>query len=332
MKSVKDIDYLFISTRIRALEASLLSRERMQRMLDAPSAEDAAKVLGECGYPDMVPLSLQSMGEAIAQKQQEALHDMASFVPNKPLLDAFRVKYDYHNAKTLLKAEAKAVPAERLLIDLGRVPVRELTEKLNAGDLRGLPSILQGGITRARETLGATRDPQLSDFALDHAYFEDMLAIAKEADSAFLLGYVRLLIDVANLRSSVRTVRLGKSGEFMGDILFDGGNMDAARVLAAASAGGSLGELFARSPLKEAAETGMVALSQGSLTSFEKLCDNAVTKYLGGAKYVSFGDAPVVAYLAAKEQEFTAVRILLTGRLAGLAPDIIDERLRDPYV
>ena len=33
-----------------------------------------------------------------------------------------------------------------------------------------------------------------------------------------------------------------------------------------------------------------------------------------------------------KENEFTAIRILLTGKLAGLEPDTIRERLRDAYV
>ena len=59
---------------------------------------------------------------------------------------------------------------------------------------------------------------------------------------------------------------------------------------------------------------------------------NAVNDYLKTARLVPFGDAPVVAYLAAKENEFTAIRILLTGKLAGLEPDTIRERLRDAYV
>ena len=37
-------------------------------------------------------------------------------------------------------------------------------------------------------------------------------------------------------------------------------------------------------------------------------------------------------YLAAKDSEFTTVRIILTGRLAGLPGDVIRERLRDAYV
>ena len=53
MAKIKDTDYLFLSTRIRALERNLLTRERMERMLDAQTAGDAVKVLAECGYPEV---------------------------------------------------------------------------------------------------------------------------------------------------------------------------------------------------------------------------------------------------------------------------------------
>ena len=41
--------------------------------------------------------------------------------------------------------------------------------------------------------------------------------------------------------------------------------------------------------------------------------------------------AAVAAYLAAIEGEIQAVRMILTGRLAGVKPEAIRERLRDLY-
>ena len=38
-----------------------------------------------------------------------------------------------------------------------------------------------------------------------------------------------------------------------------------------------------------------------------------------------------VAYLAAVEGEITAVRMILTGKLSGIEPETIRERLRDLY-
>ena len=50
-----------------------------------------------------------------------------------------------------------------------------------------------------------------------------------------------------------------------------------------------------------------------------------------GAKLVSYGPEAVAAYVAAVEGEIQAVRMILTGRLAGVRPEAIRERLRDLY-
>ena len=331
-KKIKDTDYLFLSTRVRALETQMLTRDRMEQMLEAKVPEDAASVLLDCGYGDIRPLTITGINEALSAEQEKIYSELSFFAPDPVLIDVFKVRYDYHNAKVLLKSEAQGLEADSLLMDLGRVPARELREKLLASDFRGLPPFLQESVQEARETLGTTKDPQISDLILDRACYEDMFSIADRCGSDFLAGYVRISIDAANLRSAVRAGRMGKGTEFLKSILFEGGNIDVGRVLAAAGAGGSLPDLYALSSLKEAAEAGYEALEGGRLTDFERLCDNAVNDYLKTARLVPFGDAPVVAYLAAKENEFTAIRILLTGKLAGLEPDTIRERLRDAYV
>ena len=45
----KDTDYVTVSTRIHAMENRLLNRERIERMISAPSEDEALKVLDECG-------------------------------------------------------------------------------------------------------------------------------------------------------------------------------------------------------------------------------------------------------------------------------------------
>ena len=47
---------------------------------------------------------------------------------------------------------------------------------------------------------------------------------------------------------------------------------------------------------------------------------------------MAFGEAPLIGYLAARETELTNVRVILSGRLAGLDADTIRERLRESYV
>ena len=80
------------------------------------------------------------------------------------------------------------------------------------------------------------------------------------------------------------------------------------------------------------AELGAAAAQGGSLTAFEKACDDAVTAVAARAKSVPFGVEAVISYVAAKEIEFTAVRVIMSSRLAGIEGDTIRERLREAYV
>ena len=140
-------------------------------------------------------------------------------------------------------------------------------------------------------------------------------------------------IDAANLRALVRTIRMGKNAEFLRGVLFEGGDIDEAAILKVSADGGSgLMELYGPTRFQAAAEAGSEILRGGAMTRFEKLCDDAVGDYLSGAQAVAFGEAPLLAYLAARETEYTNLRILLLGRGTGLPADVIRTRLRASYV
>ena len=328
----KDTDYLFISGRVRSLEGKLLTQERMERMLDAATPMDAERILVECGYPEVEEVTPSSINRMLTERQQYVFDDISRDAPDSNIVDVFRIKYDYHNAKALLKAEAMGIEADSLLSRSGRIPPETLQEAVRTSEFVSIPGALSQAIQEAREVLGNTRDPQQSDFVLDRAWFRDMLNMAKASDSDFLTGYVRINIDAANLKSLVRVMRMGKDADFLRTVLFPDGTIGEDRIANTLSSGGQITDLYATSELKSAAEAGALAVQGGGLTLFEKLCDDAVMDYVRNAKYVAFGEATLVAYLAAKESELVAARIILTGRLAGLSADTIRERLRESYV
>jgi len=209
--------------------------------------------------------------------------------------------------------EALAHNAETLFNDL-----KTQTEGYQKEQLGGLSPRFQSAIREARETLAASHDPQLSDLALDRACYEEMAQLAQETGSAFLQGYVRLAVDVANLRAAVRVARIGKGSEFLSQVLLPGGSVSQRTLVAAR--GEELNALFQSGALAQAAELGAKAArpAGGSLTAFERECDNALTRYLGDARRVPFGVETVIAYLYAKEAELTAIRTIFAGRAAKL--------------
>ena len=330
-KKIKDTDYLFLSTNLRSKERNLLTAGRMDRMIDAPTVDDAAKVLMEIGYNEFSPSSDRELNQALAAEREKVFQELYRFVPDRAVVDVFKVKYDYHNVKTVLKGLAMGITSDHLLVDAGRVPAKQLAQDLREGDYGSLPGKMQEPCRQAAEVLTTTGDPQLSDFILDNAYYQEMLQAAKATGSEFLVRYVRANIDAANLRSAVRTLRMNKGGDFLRKVLFAGGAVPVDRVMGAAL-GGNLTELYRTSELKAAAELGAAAMQGGSLTAFEKACDDAVTSFVMKAKSVPFGVEVVIGYLVAKEIEFTAVRIIMASRMAGIDGEIIRERLRESYV
>ena len=214
----------------------------------------------------------------------------------------------------------------------GRWSAAQVKEAFQRDSLREFTGPFRRAVVQARETLNGGNDPQLADFVLDRAYFAEMAETARAVGSPFLEGYVRLLIDAANLRSAVRCARMGKGSDFLSQVLLPGGNVEA-HVLTSGK-GNDLAAVFRAGPLGDAAAAGaaLTAPGSGELTAFERLCDDAVMGYLAQARRIPFGEQAVVGYLYAREAEFTAIRTILSGRMAGLDADTIRERLREAYV
>ena len=315
---------------LRAREPRLLNNERAERMLDAASFEDAAKLLTDCGYPDMSQMTAGEVEQALAERRAAIFDEIEKLSPDRELTELFRLKYDYHNAKAIIKAEAIGSDAARLLSDAGRIGGARLLELYNEERYSLLPPLLGKAMAEAKAVLARTANPQLSDFVLDRAFFAELRDVAERVDSDYLRGYAAILADSANLKSAVRTLRMGKNQDFLAEVLVEGGSISSQRILAAGDRE-SLAALYAHTPLERAAALGAEALAGGGMTAFERACDNAVNAYLRAAKLVSYGPEAVAAYLAAVEGELQALRMILTGRLAGVKPQAIRERLRELY-
>ncbi len=326
----KDTDYLFLSAMLRAREARMLTADKAQRMIDAPSFDEAVKLAAECDYPDMTGMNAAGVEQALADRRAEVFAELASLCAKKEIVDVFRIKYDYHNAKVLVKAEGAGTDGEHILSSAGRIPLQELREAYLTDTYTCIPDRLAEALTKAKDLLARSGNPQMADFAADRAYFAELLELAEALGSDFLLRYVRLLIDTANLRAAVRTLRMGKDVDFLRLALISGGGVGTERVAAAASSGDTLAQLYTATVLEPAANLAAEAIG-GSMTAFEKACDNAVTEFLRGAKIKSFGPEPVIAYIAALESEITSVRMILTGLLAGINRETLRERLRETY-
>lgn len=212
------------------------------------------------------------------------LDEVQAAVPEPRLVDVFRLKYDYHNAKALVKGEATGADVRRLLVSGGRYSCRQLLEGFQKDALSGVSARFQQAVAAARRILADTRDPQQCDILLDKACYEEMARLAEDCASPFLKGYVRLCADTANLRTAVRVARMGKGSDFLLHVLLPGGSV--AESALAAARPEDLGSLFQAGALEKAARLGARAAQPdgGPLLAFERECDNALTRYVAAGK------------------------------------------------
>ena len=88
--STKKEAYLCLSAMLRAREPKLLNGEKAQRMLDAASFAEAAKLLTDCGYEDMSQLDAAGVNAALNEHRNGILYELDSLVPEEGLVDIFR--------------------------------------------------------------------------------------------------------------------------------------------------------------------------------------------------------------------------------------------------
>ena len=139
--------YLSLSAMLRAREPRLLNAEKAGRMLEAASFEEAAKLLTDCGYPDLSQADAGQIEQTLTQRRVQLLDELQNLCPEGAIVDFFRMKYDTHNAKVLLKAEVMGTDASALYSRAGRIApekLREAWQEEKLGELDQRKQFLSG--------------------------------------------------------------------------------------------------------------------------------------------------------------------------------------------
>ena len=328
-------DYVFASSRVRSVEKYLLSRDKTEAMLNSKTPEEALKILTDLGYgDDSEALSVRQFETLLTEEIKKVYSFIRSIAPDEADLYPFLYSYDYHNLKVLLKAEYLEIDPEPLLIDVGTVPALRMAALVKDRNFVGLTSKMRNALLQVIDVFPRTKDPQLIDFIFDKACYAEMLAAAAAGKNEFIIDYVRLQIDITNLKSFVRIRQMGKSWNFFTQVFINGGRIQDKLFI------GSFDEPYEQFAEKlipyglslPLAEGGVMLRETGRFTTLERLCDNRLLEFAQAAKQVSFGIEPLAAYLIAKEVEIRNVRIIMTGLLQDLPQEATAERVRETYV
>ena len=329
-----ETEYMYSSARVRSLENRIAGAERLSHMADAESSAAIIANLSDLGFEVITDANGDfCREETLATLLIEGYSEAEKMVDDADFLNFLRYGYDCHNVKTLIKCFFRGVDSSTMLIPLGSVTFERLAEAYKNKDYSCLPENMAEAARVAEEAFAATSNPQKVDLILDRACYADMLKNAEKYSIPLALKLVKTKIDLTNLISTTRLslMKLGAGAtSFLNEVLIEGGYIETSYWTEGFSAGlGKLAEGLEYSGYSSLASYLSGAVSLGEL---ERAADNMWLGIAKEAKYVPFGAEVLIGYLIALEYEVKNIRILLAGKDAELARDVIRERLRESYV
>lgn len=324
-----------VVSRLRVLETRLLDKAKIDRMIDSDSANDAFKVLQETEYVNVMTdiktaEDYEKMLSAELKRVYKESYDMS---PSKPLVDIMSIKYDYHNAKVILKGIFLKKDFSNMLIWVGRVDIDKLRFNIENNHSE-LSKIMRKAVEEVEEDFKEKKDPQRIDILLDRYMFVEMMDIAKSLEDKFTIKYVKALIDLTNIKSLLRIKKQNKGKEFLLSAIIDGGELDKdALVSLLTDASENISSKLSHTNYEEVLKSGVEDfIKTNSTVLLEKLVDNYIMDLMKEAKFIPFGGESLIAYIYAKETEIKVIRIIMASKLNNITSKVIRERLRDIYV
>lgn len=330
------MDFIQGVTITRVLETRLLSKTRIDRMIEAKDIGEVFKTLNETEYSNAVAgITRNEDYENILSHELKRVYKlMREISKDQVVVDLMALKYDYHNLKVMVKERKLNKDLSHLYIPIECTDFKTIKEGFLEGNLKDVDPVYREAIEAVLKDFEATKDPQRIDLIFDKFYFEHLYKMAVGTGIELFVNYVKDMIDFINIKSAIRLKKQGKDMAFFEDVLLPNGNIDKDAILFALN--DSIENMISRfknSRISSKLIKGLEAYkTTNRLSDLEKYMDNYLMEINQPSKFVNFGPEPIFSYIVAKEAEIKTLRIIMVSKLNNISPDATRERVRDLYV
>ena len=326
------MDYGQSVVTIRVLEKRLLTKNRIERMIESETCEEVLKLLSETEYSqDMTDIQNSRDYEKILKRETERVFSLVrNMSKNKEVVDILSLKYDYHNLKVLIKSKVFEKDNTNLLMNAGTIDITKFKTKSETQSL-DLPEEILEAIAEIKKEENLT--PQKIDIIVEKYYFKNLVNLSKKIDVKVITDYVKGLIDFQNIITLFRVQKQNRNAKFLDSVIFDGGTISKDKIVASLNdSPETILNKFKKEKLGPYLVKGVEVFNETKrLSEFEKISDNYLMELNKESKYIVFGPEPLFTYLVAKEREINAIRLIMVSKINNISSEKIRERLRDTY-
>lgn len=325
--------YPFASAKIKSREASLLTREKALRMLNAKNAEEAIKLLSDFGYTGADEIDPNDFEKLLSQNLKEVCKYIDELTPNKAITDLFFMMYDYHNVKVWMKDQLRDVSTEQAVINAGVYPVSRLYDIIHEKKYQFLSLEMRTALNELEKRFAVKPDVSLIGLFLDAAYSKEVARVLEDVDDLFVKQYFAALFDFSNIILLIRMKRANTPKDIFEKSMFAGGTIDATVLKRAYDMDEKdLKDVFAKGAYEKGLTTAFDYLEQtGKLVMFNKVKEDHLMRLAKENKGDIMTIGPVFSYLIAKQREIQAIRMIMIAKLNDMDSEMISEILPELF-
>lgn len=349
---VPETDVGYANARIRGMKSHLFPASRYERFMACPDIQHVVKELLESGYrKDLERHLVQGIGFIAVD---EALKDgmvatyakvLRLLTPQcKRLVNTLVGRWDLFNIKTVLRGAHGHVPAAEVrqsLMPAGYIGISELEELSKMPEVKAqIDTMMTWGLAYA-EPLRASYAEYVEtkrltplEVALDLQYSRWASARLRgnDPDTVMTRRIFSMQVDMQNIITVFRMIVHGERPEDIDGFFLEGGRSirrEAYRRLARVSDVDDVLDLLGHTPYAEALDRAAQRyISQQSVAVFERTLEELVMrKAISAGVGDPDGVGVAIAYLWAKQNEVTNLRIIAKGKEVGMPADRMRQEL-----
>jgi len=347
LKYVIDLaPFAYTNARIRSMEARLLSKDKLDELIEAGGINELIGFLDDTEYGPYISEVMNELHDPIAIEKALNMHladvyqTLSTISPDeaKKTLNLLAKKFDIKNIKTLLRAKYVGLNEEetfKLLIPLGTIPVNKLRELSETKSVDEVVSGLEGTeyapvLSEALAKFEQTNNLLPLELALDKYLLEKLWKTVgiegKEKD--LFKEFIGRMVDI----ESIKVILRGKADKLPSDVLSEYlvnvgyelapwklkelADADSIEAVVSSLEGTAYAQILADA-MEEYEKT-------KSVYAFEKALDKYLVE-LGKKLSLRkpFGVGPIIGLITAKELEIRNLKIIIKGKIENLSSNQI---------
>ena len=313
-------DILFIDAACKSREKFLLGKDKLLRIAEQDSYEEAVSLLKEYGFGKSAEEGADLYSLIYAEEEEL----IAFIAPKGGVKYYFLLPYDFFNAEALFKCKKLGLKEEKMLTHEGVLTIDEIRKAVD-GEKSVIPEITFA-VKEAEELFKNETLPAGScvDAVFMRNLYAATLRLVKDPTAKKL---VKKEIDFKNLSALFRCETIE---EYSAIKLYGGSIAEEAEKAVLSKDKAVIEQAFKNTPMQNFVLKAMSEMGN-PLIDYEKEAEGYPVSKLRETRFFNRGKEPYLLYVSYRKADIKNVRLVLLGIKTGKDKSVIKNKLRECY-